>query len=222
MGKKKVTSLPDSPASLVNKNRASKIMALVAKRQNLTVILENVHDPHNIGAVLRTCDAVGVQEVFILYTEESHNYHRQYIGKNTSSGAKKWVKDWYFNDMDKCFEAVRQKYDKIFGTHLGENSVSLYDLDLTVPVGLMFGNEHAGLSPEAVRHLDGNYIIPQYGMVQSLNISVACAVSLFEASRQRQLKGMYDKEFDLSDPAHTLMMEKLVNSHLVTPRKKGY
>jgi len=222
MGKKKVTTFSDSPASLVNETRASKIMSLVARRQNLSVILENVHDPHNIGAVLRSCDAVGVPEVFILYTEESNNYHRQYIGKNTSSGAKKWVKVWYFNDMDKCFEAARQRYDRIFGTYLGEDSVSLYNLDLTVPVALMFGNEHDGLSAEAVKHLDGNYIIPQYGMVQSLNISVACAVSLFEASRQRQQKGMYDLEYDQNNPGHAQMMEQLVNSHLVTPRKKGY
>ena len=87
MGNKKITAFPDAP--LVNEGRAEKIKALVARRQQLTVILENVHDPHNIGAVLRSCDAVGVPEVFILYTEQSHNYHQRYIGTNTASGAKK-------------------------------------------------------------------------------------------------------------------------------------
>lgn len=218
MGNKKITAFPDAP--LVNEGRAEKIKALVARRQQLTVILENVHDPHNIGAVLRSCDAVGVPEVFILYTEQSHNYHQRYIGTNTASGAKKWVKAWYFDDLDKCFEAVRQKYKKVYGTFLGHDSVSLYSLDLTESVALMFGNEHAGISGEAVQKLDGNFIIPQYGMVQSLNISVACAVSLFEASRQRSAAGMYEGPYNPGNPAHVDMMNGLVSSHVTSPRKK--
>jgi tRNA (guanosine-2'-O-)-methyltransferase len=88
---------------------------------------------------------------------------------------------------------LRSEKKKIFTTHLSKNSVSLYDLDLTQNVALVFGNEHSGVSDKAVELADGNFLIPQIGVIQSLNISVACAVSVFEAMRQRQLKGMLEK-----------------------------
>jgi tRNA (guanosine-2'-O-)-methyltransferase len=75
---------------------------------------------------------------------------------------------------------------------MSSDAVSLFDVDLTQPVALVFGNEHDGVSEEARNAADGNVIIPQVGMIQSLNISVACAVSLFEAMRQRMVAGMYD------------------------------
>lgn len=88
-------------------------------------------------------------------------------------------------------QAVKAKYDLVYATHLSQDSVSLYDLELTGSVALLFGNERLGLSPEILKHTNGNFIIPMQGMVQSLNISVACAVSLFEAMRQRINAGLY-------------------------------
>jgi tRNA (guanosine-2'-O-)-methyltransferase len=193
--------------------RTKKFKEVIAKRQNLTVILENVHDPHNIGAVMRSCDAVGISEIFILYTEASHNFLKQKVGKNTSSGARKWVKTHYFGEIEACFEQVRSKYSKIYGTHLGENSHSLYDLELTQPVALMFGNEQKGITEKARHLLDGNFIIPQFGMVQSLNISVACAVSLFEASRQRNEKKMYAEDYNPDREVHHEMFNGFVQKH---------
>lgn len=204
----------------VTDERTSRFQEVIAKRQNITVILENVHDPHNIGAVIRSCDAIGIAEVFVLYTEQSHNLMKQKIGKNTSSGARKWVEAHYFGDLDECFDTVRSRYDAIYGTHLSESAHSLYELDLTKRVALMFGNEQHGISEKALSKLDGNFIIPQHGMVQSLNISVACAVSLFEASRQRTVNGMYNKEFDSNNPAHEAMFDKFLHRHFEYIRTK--
>lgn len=198
---------------MISEERTEKIQNLVSKRQNLTVVLENVHDPHNIGAVMRSCDAVGIREIFILYTDNSYNLLHQKIGKNASSGAQKWVEAYYFGDLHECFDAVRSKYDLILGTHLSEDSRSLHNLDLTHSVALMFGNEKSGITSEALALLDGNYIIPQYGMVQSLNISVACSVSLFEAARQRAEKGMYDDKFIPGHPAHEQLFDYYVERH---------
>lgn len=200
--------------------RAQKYRNVIAHRQNMTVILENVHDPHNIGAVIRSCDAIGISEVFILYTQHSYNFLTQKVGKNASSGARKWVKAHYFGNLDECFDAVRSKYPLVYGTHLSEKSSSLFDLDLTQPVALMFGNEQHGITDAALEKLDGNFIIPQYGMVQSLNISVACAVSCFEASRQRHQAGMYSQEFDPNDSQQNGMFESFVNKHFVYKNKK--
>ena len=88
--------------------------------------------------------------------------------------------------------AVKKQCDKIYATHLGVESHSLYDLDLTERVALVFGNEHSGVTEECLKYCNGNFIIPQVGMVQSLNISVACAITLYEAFRQRLNAGYYD------------------------------
>jgi tRNA (guanosine-2'-O-)-methyltransferase len=197
----------------LTESRVSKIRRLIAFRQDFSILLENVHDPHNIGAVLRSCDAVGISEVYLLYTEPLHDYHRKEIGKNASSGSRKWVNVHYYYDVEECFYAVKRKYEKVLGTHLSSESVPLYDLDLTQPVALMFGNEHLGISDASLAKLDGNFVIPQYGMVQSLNISVACAVTVFEALRQRQKAGTYNQSFDETNPLHKAAFDHLVNRH---------
>jgi tRNA (guanosine-2'-O-)-methyltransferase len=176
----------------INPRRKQKFERVVAARQhNLTVILENVHDQHNIGAVLRSCDAVGIFEIFVLFTEEGLDRNKIQLGKKSSGGARKWVDVHFYTDAEACFQHVKSKYDQVWGTHLGESSKSVYDLDLTSSIALMFGNERDGLSDIALKYADGNFIIPQIGMAESLNISVACAVSLYEAFRQRNEKGWY-------------------------------
>ena len=156
------------------------------RQKDLTVILENVHDPHNIGAILRTCDSVGIHEVFIIYTEDRLTEENNIDpGKTSSSGSDKWVKVNLYRDITSCFEEVRKRYDNIWATALTDKTKSLYELDLTSSVALLFGNESIGISKEALALADGNFIIPQVGFVQSLNISVACAISVYEAYRQR-------------------------------------
>lgn len=198
--------------SLITEQRAEKLRSLAADRQvDLTVILENIYDPHNLGAVLRTCDSVGVAEIYALYTVESAEVLEKISGHKSSSGAKKWVDVHVFDDAEQCFAAVRKKYDKIYGTHLGADSVGLYDLELDKSVALLFGNENRGMSDEALQMVDGNYIIPQSGLTKSLNISVACAVSLYEAKRQRISAGMYGNGYNEGDPVQVALFEKYVH-----------
>jgi len=203
----------------ITNQRAEKFREIISNRQNFTVILENVHDPHNIGAVIRSCDAVGIHEVFILYTEESHNFSRKKVGKNTSTGTRKWVKSHFYDDIEQCFSDVRSRYSAIWGTHLSDEAHTLYDLDLTLPVALLFGNEHTGISPAALSKIDGNFIIPQYGMVQSLNISVACAVTLFEALRQRRQAGAYNMPFNDESSFQRDMFNHFVTNHFEYKQK---
>lgn len=174
--------------------RQDKIKKLIRQRQShFTVILENVRDPHNIGAVMRTCDAVGIREIFLIYSHAEE--HQQFIlGKRASSGARKWVEVYEFDDIKTGMDYVRSKgYEKIWATKILPGSKGLYEIDFTEKIALLFGNEHFGVSDEALSYVDGNFIIPQVGMVQSLNISVACAVTLYEGYRQRKLKGYYDE-----------------------------
>ncbi|MDD2793515.1 MAG: RNA methyltransferase [Sediminibacterium sp.] len=169
--------------------RKHRIESVLQNRQgNLTVVMENVFDPHNISAVMRTCDAVGIQDIYVLNTLIPPH---KYFGVRSSSSAAKWLTVHQFGDAEACFSALREKYDRIYTTHLGVDSVSVYDLDLTDRVALVFGNEREGVSEEAIRLSDGNFIIPQVGMIQSLNISVACAVTIYEAYRQKKNAGHY-------------------------------
>lgn len=208
--------------SMITDARAEKLRTLAANRQvDLTVILENIYDPHNLGAVLRTCDSVGVAEVYGLYTIESPEALEKISGHKSSSGSKKWVDVHVFDDAEKCFAAVRKKYSKIYGTHLSADSVGLYDLDLADSVALVFGNEHRGMSQESLTLVDGNFIIPQAGLTKSLNISVACAVSLYEAKRQRMIAGRFDGTFDNQNAQHINLFQKYVNNSRPLSNKQG-
>lgn len=171
--------------------RYERLLSVLNKRQNdLTVVLENVFDPHNISAVMRTCDAVGIQELYVLNTKIPR--HKKWGAKSSSSAAK-WLTVYQFTDAGACFDALRSRYKKVFTTHLSTDAAGLYELDLTTSVALVFGNEHAGVSDEIRTMADGNFIIPQAGIIRSLNISVACAVTLYEAFRQKSLAGHYDQ-----------------------------
>lgn len=171
--------------------RFDRLTAVLNKRQpDITVVLENVFDPHNISAVMRTCDAIGMQDIFILNNKIPP--HRKWGAKSSSSAAK-WLTIHQYTDAHECFAELRKRYKKIYTTHLSSDAVGLHELNLTEPVALVFGNEHSGVSEEIIGMADGNFIIPQVGIIKSLNISVACAITLYEAYRQKNNAGHYDK-----------------------------
>ena len=185
--------------------RTEKLLKVLRQRQsNLTVVMENVQDPHNISAVMRTCDAVGIQDIYVLNTKIPR--HKKF-GPRSSSSAAKWLTLHQFEDAASCFEELRRHYKKILTTHLSTDAVSLYEIDFTQSVALVFGNEHSGVSDEVRALADGNFIIPQMGIIQSLNISVACAVSIYEAHRQKKLAGHYQQASLPNDRINALMTE---------------
>ena len=181
--------------------RIERIQQIAANRQlDLTVLLENTHDPHNISAVLRSCDAVGIAEIFILYTDPLLVNKPIKLGKKTAGGATKWVDVHVYNDLDTCLDHVKDNYDQVLVSSLENEASSIYDLDLSGSLALVFGNEHAGVSPALLSKADGFFTIPQKGMVQSLNISVACAVTLYESFRQRLIIGKTGRPKEDANP----------------------
>jgi tRNA (guanosine-2'-O-)-methyltransferase len=187
----------------MTEERQSKLLAVLSQRQtNLAVVMENVQDPHNISAVMRTCDAVGIQDIYILTTKIPRH---EKFGFKSSSSANKWLSVHQYDDVNLLFTDLRKQFNKIFTTHLSTDAVSLYDIDFTDSVALVFGNEHTGVSDEIRALADGNFIIPQIGLIKSLNISVACAVSIYEAYRQKKIAGHYDQ---MSLPAGRLAQLK--------------
>lgn len=193
--------------------RLDRLKSVALKRQtDLSVLLENVHDPHNIGAVLRTCDSVGINEIYILYTDPGLSIENLKLGARSSSGARKWVDVYVYEDVETCFDSINKKYKRVLATHLASDSKSVYNFDLTTNTVIAFGNERDGLSEDVIKRCSGNLIIPQAGMVRSLNISVACAVVLYEAYRQRERHGMYPSNEDLS-PETQKVYSDFINKH---------
>ena len=170
--------------------RRNKIIAVINFRQpTLKIVLENIHDPHNVSAIFRTCDAVGVPKISLVYYQEAFPK----IGKKSSASAFKWVEREKFKSIEDCYSNLKDEGFNIYASSISDGAVSLYDLDLTKKSAIILGNEHRGISDSATNLADKKFLIPMFGMVQSLNVSVAASIILYEALRQRMEAGMYDK-----------------------------
>ena len=172
-----------------SERRRNKIHQVLFQRQpDLTLVMENIHDPHNVGAMLRSADAVGIHEVNLVYTTQK--FPR--IGSKSSSSANKWVGRRKFASIKECYDQLHTEGFQILATRLDDGARKLYDFNLLKPTAFVFGNEHAGVTGEAANLADATVYIPMMGMIQSLNVSVACAVTIYEAMRQRLEKGVYN------------------------------
>ncbi len=171
--------------------RQTRIRSVLARRQpDLTVVMENVHDPHNVSAILRSCDGVGVLRAHAVYSIEEPPPGA--FARQTSASAAKWVEVQRHPTLSDCYERLRAEGFTILATSIGSDARPLYDCNLSVPVAIVLGNEMRGVSAEARERADGAIQIPMAGMVESLNVSVACAVCLYEAFRQRAAAGDFD------------------------------
>lgn len=181
--------------------RTLRIEGVLRRRQpSLAVVLEDVHDPHNASAVLRSCDAVGVLDVHLVYVHDQAP--TKAFNRATSASAAKWIRTHVHESIEACYGRLREQGFVIHAAALREESRDVYALDLTMPTALVFGNEQRGVTDEAADLADHTITIPMQGMVESLNISVACAVTLYEAMRQRSAVGMYDQpQLDAGDMA---------------------
>jgi tRNA (guanosine-2'-O-)-methyltransferase len=168
--------------------REQRIAAVMGRRQkDLQVIVENVDDPHNLGAILRSCDAVGVQTVHLLYTKGKLPRMQELRTKAAASAAK-WLEIKKWTSVEECVKAVNAP---IFVATLAEDGVAPWDADLASPCGIAVGNEHDGPSKELEAEAKAVITIPMQGFVESFNVSVATAICLAEAMRQRLAKGKY-------------------------------
>jgi tRNA (guanosine-2'-O-)-methyltransferase len=152
---------------------------------DLTVLLDQVDKPHNLSAILRTCDAVGVLEAHAVCMQG-----RMPIFNTTSLGSQKWVPLHQHPDTTTILTNLKQQGFRIYGTHLSQEAMDYRDCDFTGPTAFVLGAEKWGLSESTAQLVDQIIFIPMRGMVQSLNVSVATATLLFEALRQRQAAGV--------------------------------
>jgi tRNA (guanosine-2'-O-)-methyltransferase len=170
--------------------RRQKIDAVLADRQpDLTVLAECLHKPRNFSAIVRTCDAVGINKLHAVAGEDQMEIHWK-----TSQGAEKWVKVQAHDDLPSACRHLENRGFQLVAAHLSQEAVDYRELDYTVPTALVVGTELFGVSEAAQALCDRQVMIPMKGMTQSLNVSVACAIVLYEAMRQREAAGLFGKQ----------------------------
>ena len=174
-------------------HREERINQVVSQRQKGIIVLENIQDPHNAAAILRTCDSFGFQNVCLIF-ETASFFNPRRIGKSSSSSANKWLDYETFQTSEECFLSLKNRNYTLYGTLLSQQSKSIYETDFTISssIALIVGNESNGLSEQAKKYADHHIMIPMMGMVESLNVSVATGICLYEITRQRKNKNNND------------------------------
>lgn len=169
--------------------RLEKIRAVLNRRQpDLTVINDEVHKGRNLAAIMRTCDAVGIDHMHIV---EPKKGYRSFQG--TASGSNKWVEVSTYSSVTQAIATVKSQGMKVVAAHLDSAAVDYREIDYVEPTALLMGMESEGVSEEALALVDHTVTIPMQGMVESFNVSVAAAIILLEAQRQRAEKGRYEE-----------------------------
>lgn len=168
--------------------RVQRVESVLAMRQpDLVLALDQVDDPHNAGAILRTADAVGVLDVHLCYPDRP----RISLNSGVAKGTAKWLRFWKHDNRESMIDQLRDQGLRIWATAQTDQAVTMDQVDFTTPVALLMGNEHGGVSSEILSRCPDHVWIPMVGMAQSFNVSVAAAVLLNEAARQRRAVGMY-------------------------------
>ena len=204
---------------MLNEKRIARIDDLLSKKQpDLQVMLDNVHSSQNLSAIIRSADAVGVLDIY--YTTKENKSLR--IHKTITQGAHRWTHRYRVNDDHKVVFLKEKKEQgfQVVVTHLDERAVSFRHIDYTKPTLLVMGNEKEGVSAEIVELADDVIIIPMQGMVQSLNVSVATGLILYEAQRQLEDAGRYDTSTLTSEKKEEIKAEWIYRD-TVARKSKG-
>ncbi|GAB2638991.1 tRNA (guanosine(18)-2'-O)-methyltransferase TrmH [Vibrio panuliri] len=174
---------------VMNLERYQRIQQVLKARQtDLTVCMEEVHKPNNVSAVVRTADAAGLHKIHAIWPDKMRTL------THTSAGARNWVEVDNHHTIEDAVAQLKAQGMQILVTNLSDTAVDFRQIDYTKPTAIILGSEKVGASEQAKKLADQDIIIPMMGMVQSLNVSVASAIILYEAQRQRQEAGMYNNE----------------------------
>lgn len=153
------------------------------RTKHLTVVLEDIFQPHNASAVMRSCDCFGVQDVHII-----ENKNEYLLDPDITVGSTKWIDVKQYNSKEnntlECINKLKEQGYKIVATTPQENSKSIYDIPVDEKMALVFGTEQFGVSDTIMEHADEFLTIPMYGFTESFNISVSAAVCLYELTKR--------------------------------------
>lgn len=197
--------------------RFARINHMLDNRQpDLTICLDQVHKNNNLAAIVRTADAVGVSQVHAVWPDPS-----RWVSGNTASGSQQWVHTCKYATITQALTEVKRQGMQIITTGMSANAVDYTQLDYTRPTAFVLGHEKDGVSATATAMADYQVTIPMIGMVQSLNVSVAAALLLYEAQRQRSRAGMYGQRRLDEQQCQTILFEHGHPIYAKACRRKG-
>jgi tRNA (guanosine-2'-O-)-methyltransferase len=191
---------------------------LAKKQPDLRLFLDNVYSSQNLSAILRTCDAVGILGIY--YAKNDNQSLKTH--PTITQGSEQWVRARRIPYEERA-SFLREKKNEgfqILAAHLDDSAVSFREIDFTRPTLLVLGNEKEGVSDEVLETADRTVIIPMMGMAQSLNVSVATAIILYEAQRQREAAGMYDTP-QLDEEERERILKQWIHRDAIARRSKG-
>ncbi|MEH6594641.1 MAG: tRNA (guanosine(18)-2'-O)-methyltransferase TrmH [Colwellia polaris] len=170
-------------------DRLQRINSMLDQRQpDLTVCMEGVHKTHNLAAVVRTADAIGISDVHAVWKNETMR-----LSGGSAAGSQNWIDVHDYSNTEDAITELKNQGMQVLVTNLSDTAVDFREIDYTKPTAIILGQEKFGASAKALEMADQDIVIPMVGMVQSLNVSVACSVVLYEAQRQRQAAGLYQQ-----------------------------
>lgn len=188
---------------MLTPERRERIDFVVRRRmKSLTVVVEDLRDPHNQAAVLRTAEGLGLLSAHVVDTAEGGTFHPN---RGITRDADKWMEVHRHTSTLDCVDRLKAEGFAIYCGALDPEAKSLYELDLVRPAAVVFGNEHKGVSPQMRKRADGLFLIPMRGFVESFNVSVAAGIVLSHAVHSRRLAGM---ETDLNDAEREALRER--------------
>lgn len=219
-------ALIDHLSGVINKQRRELLQNILAQRtHHITVVLEDIYQPQNASAVLRTCECLGIQTLHIIENQNEYKINRAVV-----RGASKWIeinryKDTTKNNTVVCLQKLKERDYKIAATTLKAEATELDDLPIDEKLALCFGSEENGLSDEAINLADYFIKIPMHGFTQSFNISVSAGISLYHLItrlhdsdidwhlNEQEKTDLYIDWLVKSTPTGDVLMKKFLHEH---------
>ena len=199
---------------LVSKRRLERMRQILLTRQaTLELFMDYVYSEHNLAAIVRTCDAINIGKLYYRHQKKAR------LSNEITQGARKWIFHEYIEDIESFYKKKLNGGFEIVATILDDDTIDFREVDYTKPTLIVLGNEVEGVSEITKKYATKKVKIPMYGMSQSLNVSVAAAVMLYEAQRQRALKGMYETP-SLSNEAIEATLKKWAHDDIIKSWEK--
>lgn len=198
---------------LLTSERARRLLQVLDERTaHITLVMESVDDGHNQAAVLRSCDAFGIQNIHVVSGEAGFS-----PSPGVSKGTDKWLDIHRHQNMKEAVRELKKTGYRVWASRMDQVSNSINDLDLSRPVAFIFGNEHEGVSNEAFSLADGTFNIPMSGFVESLNISVAAALTIYTTITRTRKE--YPELFSLLDLEKSHILKRWIRSSSKVSRR---
>lgn len=193
--------------------------AVLHRRHGVAAVVDGIHDLGNASAIMRTCDGLGIQRVYLV--DQAPRYR---AARRTTQGSHKWLNIQRFREAGPCAEALKAQGYWIVGAALTGASITLDQIDITKPLAVVLGNEKDGLTPQMMAACDQLFYIPMVGLSQSFNVSVAAAITLHDIVRR--LRARDGAQGDLSPEEQDALLEvfyrkAVTNADLILTRELG-